>query len=102
MLSKAANAYARLATGLPLTDCTSGFKCFRAGVLRAIGLERLRSDGYAFQVEVSYKAWKRGFRIKEIPILFVDRRSGESKLSAREVREAVWRVWTMRLQKEEP
>lgn len=98
-LSKAANRYARLATGLPLTDCTSGFKCFRSEVLRSIGLSEIKSDGYSFQIEVSLKAFRKGFRFKELPILFVDRHSGQSKMTPRIVREAVWRVWAMRWSK---
>jgi dolichol-phosphate mannosyltransferase len=96
ILSLAANAYARLASGLPLADCTSGFKCFRREVLEDLGLEGLRSDGYAFQVETSTKAFRRGWRVGEVPITFVDRRSGLSKMGPKVLREAVWRVWTFR------
>jgi dolichol-phosphate mannosyltransferase len=97
VLSRGASAYVRWVTGLPLSDCTGGFKCFHRRVLEAVDLEKLRSDGYAFQVELNYKAWKRGFRIKEIPIIFIDRTSGSSKMSGRIFREAIWRVWLMRL-----
>ena len=75
---------------------TGGFKCFRREVLEAINLDRVRSNGYAFQIEMSFRAWKRGFRIAEIPIVFVDRTEGESKMSGRIVREAVWMVWRLR------
>jgi dolichol-phosphate mannosyltransferase len=96
ILSYGANVYARVVTGLPLFDATGGFKCFRRQVLEAIDLDRVRSNGYAFQIEMSFRAWKRGFRIAEIPIVFVDRTEGESKMSGRIVREAVWMVWRLR------
>ena len=81
MLSYAANVYARTVTGLQLYDATGGFKCFRRSVLEAIDLDDVRSNGYAFQIEVSFRAWKKGFRIAEIPIVFTDRTEGESKMS---------------------
>ena len=96
ILSYAANLYARFVTGMPLDDSTGGFKAFRRSVLEAIDLDALRSNGYAFQIEMSFRAWKRGFRIVEIPITFVDRTEGESKMSPRIVREAVWMVWRLR------
>jgi dolichol-phosphate mannosyltransferase len=96
ILSYGANVYARVVTGLPLFDATGGFKCFRREVLEAIDLGRVRSNGYAFQIEMSFRAWKRGFRIAEIPIVFVDRTEGESKMSGGIVREAVWMVWRLR------
>lgn len=96
LLSYFANVYARVVTGLPIADATGGFKCFRRGVLEALELERVESNGYAFQIEMSFRAWKKGFRIREIPIMFVDRDIGESKMSKRIVREAVWRVWRLR------
>jgi dolichol-phosphate mannosyltransferase len=96
LLSYFANVYARWVTGLPVADSTGGFKCFRREVLEAIDLERVESNGYAFQIEMSFRAWKKGFRIGEIPIVFVDRNIGESKMSKRIVREAVWRVWRFR------
>jgi dolichol-phosphate mannosyltransferase len=96
LLSYFANVYARVVTGLPLADATGGFKCFRREVLAAIELERVESNGYAFQIEMSFRAWKKGFRIREIPIMFVDRDIGESKMSKKIVREAVWRVWRLR------
>jgi dolichol-phosphate mannosyltransferase len=96
LLSYFANINARAVTGLPLFDATGGFKCFRREVLEAIDLEAVRSNGYAFQIEMSFRAWRRGFRIAEIPIVFVDRTEGESKMSKRIVREAVWMVWRLR------
>jgi dolichol-phosphate mannosyltransferase len=96
LLSYFANSYARWVTGLPIADATGGFKCFRRQVLEAIDLDRVESNGYAFQIEMSYRAWKKGFRLGEIPIMFVDRDLGESKMSKKIVREAVWRVWRLR------
>jgi dolichol-phosphate mannosyltransferase len=96
LLSYFANVYARWVTGLPVADSTGGFKCFRREVLQAIDLESVESNGYAFQIEMSFRAWRKGFRIGEIPIVFVDRNLGESKMSKRIVREAVWRVWRFR------
>jgi dolichol-phosphate mannosyltransferase len=96
ILSYSANIYARAVTGLPLFDSTGGFKCFRREVLQAIDLGAVRSNGYAFQIEMSFRAWKRGFRIVEIPIVFTDRTEGESKMSKRIVREAIWMVWRLR------
>jgi dolichol-phosphate mannosyltransferase len=95
-LSYAANVYARGVTGLPVFDATGGFKCFRRNVLESIDLSSVKSNGYAFQIEMSFRAWKRGFRLMEIPIVFVDRTEGESKMSKRIVREAVWMVWRLR------
>ncbi|HEX7090216.1 MAG TPA: polyprenol monophosphomannose synthase [Longimicrobiales bacterium] len=97
LLSYFANVYARVVTGLPVADATGGYKCFRSAVLRAIDLDRVESEGYAFQIEMSLRAWKRGFRIGEIPIVFVDRTLGESKMSKRIIWEAVWKVWKLRL-----
>jgi dolichol-phosphate mannosyltransferase len=96
LLSYAANIYARSITGLQLFDSTGGFKCFRRKVLETIDLSAVKSNGYAFQIEMSFRAWKKGFRIAEIPIVFVDRTEGESKMSKRIVREAVWMVWRLR------
>jgi dolichol-phosphate mannosyltransferase len=96
ILSYCANIYARGVTGLPVWDATGGFKCFRRSVLEAIDLDRVRSNGYAFQIEMSFRAWKRNFRIAEIPIVFVDRTEGTSKMSNTIVREAVWMVWRLR------
>jgi len=96
ILSYFANVYARTVTGLQLFDSTGGFKCFRRRVLESIDLSAIRSNGYAFQIEMSFRAWRRGFRIVEIPIVFVDRTEGESKLSKGIVREAIWMVWRLR------
>jgi dolichol-phosphate mannosyltransferase len=98
LLSVGANEYARQVTGLPLTDSTGGFKCFRRRVLEAIDLDRVRSNGYSFQIEMSFRAWKKGFRLVEIPIVFTDRVEGQSKMNKRIVREAIWMVWWLRLQ----
>ncbi len=98
LLSWFANKYARWITGLQLTDATGGFKCFRREVLAAIPFDRVRSNGYAFQIEMSFRAWKKGFRIKELPIIFTDRMEGRSKMDGRIVREAIWMVWWLRLQ----
>jgi dolichol-phosphate mannosyltransferase len=97
ILSYSANVYTRLITGLPVCDATGGFKCFRRAALEAIDLDQVKSDGYAFQIEMSYKCWRKGFRIREIPITFVDRRAGVSKMNRRIVWEAVWMVWRLRI-----
>ena len=96
ILSYGANLYTRLITGLNVKDCTSGFKCFRRTVLEGIDLDRIFSDGYSFQIEINFKAWKKGFRIKEIPIVFVDRVIGTSKMSRKIIHEAIWEVWRLR------
>ncbi len=95
-LSYGANIYARAITGLPVFDATAGFKCFRRKVLETIDLGAIKSNGYSFQIEMNVRAWKRGFRIKEIPIVFVDRTEGQSKMSKQIFREAVWMVWRLR------
>jgi dolichol-phosphate mannosyltransferase len=97
LLSYYANVYARIVTGLPLWDATGGFKCYRRGVLEAINLDDVRSNGYAFQIEMSFRIWRKNFRIVEIPIVFVDRTEGTSKMSKAIVREAIWMVWRLRL-----
>lgn len=96
LLSYFANIYARWVTGLPLWDSTGGFKCYRRAVLEAIPLDRVRSNGYSFQIEMSFRAWKKRFRLKEIPITFTDRNLGQSKMSRAIVYEAVWMVWRLR------
>jgi dolichol-phosphate mannosyltransferase len=96
LLSYSANIYARVVTGLPLWDSTGGFKLFRRKVLESIDLNAVKSNGYAFQIEMSFRAWKQGFRIVEIPIVFHDRTEGQSKMSKRIVREAIWMVWRLR------
>lgn len=95
LLSYNANKYARWVTGLPLTDATSGFKCFRRRALEVIDFDRVGSTGYAFQIEMDFRAWKAGMKLIEVPIVFVDRDLGESKMSGAIVREAVWRVWAL-------
>jgi len=96
ILSYCANIYARFVTGLPVWDATGGFKCFRRVVLESMNLDDVRSNGYAFQIEMSFRAWKKKFRIVEIPIVFVDRTEGTSKMSKSIVREAIWMVWRLR------
>lgn len=97
MLSYFASVYTRLITGLRISDCTSGFKCFRREVLEAIDLDRIKSDGYSFQIEMNYRCMEKGFRIGEIPIIFIDRHAGTSKMSRRIVREAVMMVWKLKI-----
>ena len=97
VLSYCANIYARWITGLRIWDLTGGFKCFRRRVLEAIDLSQVRSNGYAFQIEMSVRAWRKGFTLKEIPIVFVDRTEGQSKMNQSIVREAVWMVPRLRL-----
>lgn len=96
LLSYYANVYSRWVTGLPVKDATGGFKCFKRKVLEQIDLDKVHSEGYSFQIEMSFRAWKRGFKIKEIPIVFWDRRAGTSKMSKKIVREAIWMVWKLR------
>jgi dolichol-phosphate mannosyltransferase len=97
LLSWFANFYSRFVTRLPIQDTTGGFKCFRRSVLEAIDLDKINSDGYAFQIEMNFIAWKKGFCVKEIPIIFIDRDQGISKMHSGIVREAVWMVWKLRL-----
>jgi dolichol-phosphate mannosyltransferase len=96
LLSYFANVYARIVTGLQVFDATGGYKCWRRKVLQSIDLSDVKSNGYAFQIEMSFRAWKKGFRIAEIPIVFVDRTEGQSKMSKKIVREAIWMVWRLR------
>jgi dolichol-phosphate mannosyltransferase len=96
VLSLLPNVYASFVTGLPVADTTSGFRCYRRNVLAGIDLDRIGSEGYAFQIEMAVRAWRRGFSIAEIPIVFIDRTLGESKMSKRIIWEAVWRVWALR------
>jgi dolichol-phosphate mannosyltransferase len=98
LLSWSANVYARRITGVPLWDATGGFKAFRRETLEQIDLGSVESEGYSFQIEINLRVWKKGLRIREIPIVFVDRTVGESKMSKRIIREAVWRVWKLRWQ----
>jgi dolichol-phosphate mannosyltransferase len=96
LVSRGGCWYARTVLGLPVLDLTGGFKCFRREVLEALDLSRIRSQGYAFQVELTYRALQLGFRVKEIPIVFTDRRVGQSKMSRRIVLEAMWMIPTLR------
>lgn len=97
LLSYFASIYTRTITGLPVHDTTGGFKCFRIEVLKSINLDKVKSNGYSFQIEMTYKAFKKKFRIKEIPIVFTDRAKGKSKMSKKIVYEAVFMVWKLRL-----
>ncbi|MBA2565613.1 MAG: polyprenol monophosphomannose synthase [Gemmatimonadetes bacterium] len=97
LLSYVANAYARAVTGIEISDLTGGYRCYRRSVLAALDLDAVRSSGYAFQIEMTYRTLRRGFRVAEIPILFVDRNVGVSKMSRRIVWEAVFLVWRLRL-----
>jgi dolichol-phosphate mannosyltransferase len=97
ILSYGANVYTRIITGMPVRDATGGFKCFRRKVLESIDLESIHSNGYAFQIEMNYKTWRKGFRVCEIPIVFTDRRIGVSKMSKHIVYEAVWMVWRLKI-----
>lgn len=99
ILSVGANIYARLVTGMSIKDSTGGFKCFRRATLEALPLAGIKSDGYSFQIEMNYHCWKRGMAIKEIPIMFVDRQVGVSKMSKRIIVEAMWMVWALRLRR---
>jgi len=96
LLSYFANLYTRIITGMPIKDATGGFKCFRRDVLQSIDLDKIHSNGYSFQIEMNYKAWKKKFRLCEIPITFVDRVHGTSKMSKKIVFEAVFMVWKLR------
>jgi dolichol-phosphate mannosyltransferase len=97
ILSYSANVYARFVTGLPIFDTTAGFKCIHRRVLEAIDLSKLRSNGYSFQIEIHYRAWKAGFSLKELSIIFRERQEGVSKMSRKIMWEAMWRVWVLRL-----
>jgi dolichol-phosphate mannosyltransferase len=89
--------YARVITGVPVRDMTGGFNCWRRSVLEAMDLSRVQSNGYMFQIELKFRAWRKGYRLIEIPVVFTERREGESKMSKKIVREAVWKVWKLRL-----
>ena len=96
ILSYAANIYTRFVTGLPVRDATAGFKCYRRAVLESFDLDTITSNGYSFQIETNFMAWKKGFRVCEVPIVFVDRRAGVSKMSKHIVYEAAWMVWRLK------
>jgi dolichol-phosphate mannosyltransferase len=97
IISVFGSVYARVITRLPVMDATGGFNCWHREVLEAVKLERIRSNGYAFQIELKLRAWRQGFQPREIPIVFTERETGESKMSKRIVLEAVWKVWELRL-----
>lgn len=97
-LSYSANLYARFVTGLPIFDTTAGFKCIRREVLEEISVGNIRSNGYAFQIELHFRAWIAGFTLKEVAIIFREREEGVSKMSKGIVWEAIWRVWTLKIQ----
>jgi dolichol-phosphate mannosyltransferase len=98
LLSYFASFIARIITGIPLRDCTAGFKCFRRAVLEKVRIDKIDSSGYAFQIEMNYFAWKNKFRISEIPIVFTDRQRGVSKMSTKIIREGIILLWKLRLQ----
>ena len=98
ILSKGAAVYVQKITGMPFSDPTGGFKCFRRSLLEAIPLDRIGSNGYSFQIEMTHQAWRRGFRVAEVPITFEERRSGQSKMCGVIVREATWVVWKLLFQ----
>jgi dolichol-phosphate mannosyltransferase len=97
ILSYCASVYTRIVTGLKISDCTGGFKCFRRTVLESIALDKIKSDGYSFQIEMNYRCVEKGFRVGELPIIFIDRHAGSSKMSKKIVREAVVMVWKLKL-----
>ncbi len=97
ILSYGANLYARWITGLPMKDTTAGFKCIHRDVLSKVNIDKIRSNGYAFQIEIHFRAWKSGFKLKEVSIIFREREEGVSKMSKAIVREAIWRVWSLKI-----
>ncbi len=97
ILSYMASVYTRLVTGLKVMDTTAGFMCYRVDALKQINLDNVRSNGYSFQIEMKFKFYKKGFKIWEVPILFIDRREGESKMSRKVVYEAYFMVWKLKL-----
>ncbi len=98
-LSYFANIYARIVTGVPVNDLTGGFKCIKRNVLETINLDEINADGYGFQIEVNFLAHEKGFKIVEVPIIFIDRRAGTSKMSKKIIWEAFWLVWKLRFRK---
>src|ERR671910_3610624 len=101
-LSRGGSAYARILLGVPVRDLTGGFKCFNRRVLEALDLESVHADGYGFQIELTYRAIQAGFTVTEVPILFRERREGDSKMTARIALEAVWKVPALRLHRKFP
>jgi dolichol-phosphate mannosyltransferase len=105
MLSKSAAKYVKIITGMPFTDPTGGYKCFRRGALQAIRLEEVQSNGYSFQIEMTHRLWRQGMRVVEVPIVFTDRFQGHSKMSGHIVQEAlvmVWRLWFQNKMRRKP
>ena len=98
MLSKAAANYVRIITGMPFTDPTGGYKCFRRRALQSLNLDKIQSNGYGFQIELTHKLWRQGFKVAEVPIIFTDRTHGQSKMAGGIVNEAFWLVWQLWLQ----
>jgi dolichol-phosphate mannosyltransferase len=98
MLSRSAGIYVRIVTGMPFTDPTGGYKCFRRRALQGINLDEVQSNGYSFQIELTHKLWRQGYKIVEVPIIFTDRAEGHSKMSGHIVTEALWMVWKLWLQ----
>ncbi len=96
LISYGASVYVRLITWMPVMDCTAGFVCYKREVLESIQLDEVKFIGYAFQIEMKFRAWKKGFKIKEIPITFVDRKEGQSKMSKGIIKEAILGVWKMK------
>ncbi|MBH50230.1 MAG: dolichyl-phosphate beta-D-mannosyltransferase [Candidatus Marinimicrobia bacterium] len=96
ILSYGANLYSKIVTGMPISDATGGYKVWKKQVLNSIKLDTIRSQGYSFQIEMNYRAWKNGFKYKEHPIIFMDRTIGESKMSKLIVWEAIFMVWRLR------
>tara|TARA_Y100000817_G_scaffold168337_1_gene131564 strand:+ start:1136 stop:1849 length:714 start_codon:yes stop_codon:yes gene_type:complete len=99
IISYGANLYSSIITGMPIKDCTGGFKAWRREVLESINLNKIRSQGYSFQIEMNFRAWIKKFKIHEEPIIFVDRTIGESKMSKKIMHEAIWMVWRLRIWK---
>jgi dolichol-phosphate mannosyltransferase len=95
MLSKSAATYVRIITGMPFTDPTGGYKCFRRRALEAINLDQIESNGYSFQIEMTHQIWRQGLKVVEVPIIFTDRFQGCSKMSKGIIREALWMVWRL-------
>jgi dolichol-phosphate mannosyltransferase len=98
MLSKGAATYVKTVTGMPFTDPTGGYKCFRRRALQALQLDVVHSNGYSFQIEMTHKLWRMGMRVVEVPIIFTDRFQGRSKMSGHIMFEAFWMVWRLLLQ----
>ena len=96
-ISYMASHYVRIITGLPVKDPTGGFKCIKISTLKTINLDKILSDGYSFQIEMTYRIWLKNFSIKEIPIIFTERQAGKSKLSKKIVREAIYMVWKLKI-----